>query len=587
MGQSSASFDAKKILPTPSFADTIVVEIVSRKLPDYDKVPYGTAHPETALFPDHRLVLQVAQNEEDVIRYYASDRATQQTFSASISYSGESATHPIFSRDHLIRRSAYVATNRNTPLSGLIDADVTAAGAGYTQATTTASLAGGTGTGGAVSVIVSPSGAVIGLYITALGNYTVAPNLTITDTGGGAGATGTVSIQPQDAVLVKEDMSAKTGDDRVDGLYVLVRFVYETLPGPWIPFTRWDLLLGPIQGRKRAVLNTGQVASLTATTKTTYQGREDSSVVLWEIEETNSNGTGGAGNPAFPILTDDPYDDRIRGAINVTRQAVVATGTEVGSISEAAGVVTRITYEAINQFLLEKKTETWVLANTPTITVYKYDEPSDTFTIISRRLKLTAAITEAITLVNAGNPYTITVVESEGYDNIESIEVATTETEPAARSVGTEIVTAQNSRPRQFPAVMTDFAVWVATGGLAGKSDAFVGQDVLHIQRTHWLFQSTAFTPTLTGALSLATIDGIIGGGQNIGDLIVDTGQYFIGGVQIDIAASTPDATDYLADYVGETLSVAVEARPDKNRYRIRVDYTYILYIAQAAPAYS
>lgn len=348
MGQSTPSFDPKKVLPTPSFADTIVVEIVSKKEEDYAEIPYGTPHPDTALFPDHRLVLQVQQSEEDFVRYYAADRATQQTFNANISYSGESASHPIFTRDHLIRRSAYTSTARNTPLTGLVDADVTTGGSGYDPETTTAILSGGTGSGGEVSVIVNAAGVVTGLYVTALGNYTAAPTLTIV--GAGTGATGTVSIQPQGAVLVKEDVAAKTGDERVDGLYVLVRFVYETLPGPLLVHSRVDDQLGRIQGTHQAVLNTGQLPSRTSTQTKTYSARDGSAIVLWEIIEYV--GAGVPGFTAYPLLEGEELSEQVRGEPILSESQVVDAGTPADS---GARVISSIV-TAINEFQSVKKT---------------------------------------------------------------------------------------------------------------------------------------------------------------------------------------------------------------------------------------
>lgn len=110
---------------------------------------------------------------------------------------------------------------------------------------------------------------------------------------------------------------------------------YDTLPGPWIPFTRYDDNLGPIQGRRREVLAAGQAASQTATTTTTYEAMDGSHIVSWEIEETNSDGSGAIGasaNPAYPFTFADPHEDE-RGPVQVVSQMVRATGAESGSIA--------------------------------------------------------------------------------------------------------------------------------------------------------------------------------------------------------------------------------------------------------------
>ena len=110
-----------------------------------------------------------------------------------------------------------------------------------------------------------------------------------------------------------------------------VMWSYGIFPGPQVPSTRYDPLLGPIQALRRRVVNTGQTASLTATVKTTYDSQNDA-LIIYELEETNSNGTGTSTNPAYPILTEDTFEPD-RGSIEKRTQVVAATGSEIGSIS--------------------------------------------------------------------------------------------------------------------------------------------------------------------------------------------------------------------------------------------------------------
>jgi hypothetical protein len=106
---------------------------------------------------------------------------------------------------------------------------------------------------------------------------------------------------------------------------------YSIFPGPQVPSTRYDPLLGPIQVLRRRVVNTGQTASLTSAVKTTYDSQNDSTII-YEIEETNSTGIGTSVNPAYPILIEDTFEPD-RGAIEKRTQVVVATGSEIGSVS--------------------------------------------------------------------------------------------------------------------------------------------------------------------------------------------------------------------------------------------------------------
>jgi hypothetical protein len=133
--------------------------------------------------------------------------------------------------------------------------------------------------------------------------------------------------------------------DQGDNTDKNVSEVFETLPGPWLPTTRYDDALGPVQGRMRDVKNTGQRPSLTATTKTTYASREGSAVVSVELEETWTNGTGGdASNPTFPLRFKDWYEKEGRGRVYGVDQLVVSTGSssQQGSLQMVAnGVVGR------------------------------------------------------------------------------------------------------------------------------------------------------------------------------------------------------------------------------------------------------
>lgn len=142
-----------------------------------------------------------------------------------------------------------------------------------------------------------------------------------------------------------------SGDQRV-------RHTWEILPSPWVPFTRYDDDLGPIQGRRRSVKNEGQVASLAADKRTTYEAREGSAIVYTEIEESWSIKTDDDGNSLFPIKTRDFYDEA-RGSVQETRQLFVPDGTEEGSISNENGIITKISYDAYNEYLAIKIVETW------------------------------------------------------------------------------------------------------------------------------------------------------------------------------------------------------------------------------------
>jgi len=148
-----------------------------------------------------------------------------------------------------------------------------------------------------------------------------------------------------------------------------VMWSYSIFPGPQVPSTRYDPLFGPIQGLRRRVVNTGQTASLTSTVKTTYDSQNDSTII-YELEETNSNGTGSLGNPTYPIQINDFYDNE-RGAVD-QRVQLVADTTSSGGLTVVGTTVTDIRYEAVTQFHRKKTTETWTVP-APLRTADDYD----------------------------------------------------------------------------------------------------------------------------------------------------------------------------------------------------------------------
>jgi hypothetical protein len=138
----------------------------------------------------------------------------------------------------------------------------------------------------------------------------------------------------------------------------IVTHIYEILPAPYVPFTRYDDDLGPIQGRRRSVKNEGQVASLASDKRVTYEAREGSAIVYTEIEEAWSVATDDDGNSLFPIRDRDFYDAS-RGAVQERRQLFVPTGDEEGTLENVNGVITQTSYEPYNEFLSVKIIQTY------------------------------------------------------------------------------------------------------------------------------------------------------------------------------------------------------------------------------------
>lgn len=145
-----------------------------------------------------------------------------------------------------------------------------------------------------------------------------------------------------------------SGDERV-------RHTWEILPAPYVPFTRYDDDLGPVQGRRRFVVNSGQEASLERDKKVTYEAREGSAIVSTEIEETwDAGSTDPDLDSPFPIKDRDFYDERL-GPVKERRQIIAINGDEKASLKYSSPTITQISYEPYNEFLSYKIIRTYDL----------------------------------------------------------------------------------------------------------------------------------------------------------------------------------------------------------------------------------
>lgn len=373
---------------TPNPADGYFSEMVSRTDPAYAAnapLKRGTSYAtitgakQTVIdqFPQGLYFVsetRVGTSDQLVVWLWSTIKTAQDAYNPEVSYSGEATAYPVYARVYTVLRETYDAAPTvayGSALTSLIGVKVTSAGAGYASGDVV--LAGATAIG---EVVADENGGVLSVIVTKdTSGYDSAalPVMTITSSNT-IDATLVAIVQPKTAVLVEQKKQEFPEDHPLRNEFVRVIRIYETLPGPYLPFTRYDENLGPIQGRRRAVVNSGQAASVTATVKTTYEARNGSSYVSWEIQETNSNGTGSAGNPAYPILVKDIYDDE-RGAVQETSQIVVATGSEVGSLATSGTTITRITYlpYADNPALLRKVIETWTKTG-PLLHGQTYDE---------------------------------------------------------------------------------------------------------------------------------------------------------------------------------------------------------------------
>lgn len=333
-----------RLLTTPNHADGFYRELVSRDSPRFQAlspIKRGTRYSTceggdqqvNAAFPNLYFCSEQApigsntvagmQQREFVIWNWSSDQNADSTFNAEVTYLGESITNQVYARTYSIRRDEYDANptlpvGAGTPLTALLGVRKISGGNGYTKAEATL-LGPGSDTGRVEWVIGDHGEIVSGVVVTE--GYGFDSTSSIQVIGDGFGAVYELILQPPEAVLTSQRKLELNDGDPLQPEFVKVLRVWEVLPGPWLPFTRYDDDLGPIQGRQRAVLNTGQRGGIHGPTSyLNYNAREGSSIVSMELEERFSDGSGDDDdNPTYPIQRWSTYEPE-RGTVDHTSQ---------------------------------------------------------------------------------------------------------------------------------------------------------------------------------------------------------------------------------------------------------------------------
>jgi hypothetical protein len=293
-----------------------------------------------------------------------------------------------------------------------------------------------------------------------------------------------------------------------------VQWDYEILPGPWVPFTRYDDNLGPIQGRRRSVKNEGQAASLGPDKRVTYEAREGSAIVYTEIEESWSVKTDKDGNSLFPIQTRDFYDSS-RGPVQETRQIVVPTGEEEGSLENINGVITQTSYEPYNEFLLIKVVQT-----------YSVDGPKLVGKATNNEGQLTTVTTQRKGVLNyvSPNPTATKAVESSPEDVESLVErvIDTPEVFPAKSFSADK----PDIIPAQFRDQVPTVSQEITEEGIAAPI-TLVGDEISKSEQQVTQFVKRTRTSTRSDALATNSLEGKtinqeLGAPEIITDSLVD-----------------------------------------------------------------
>lgn len=223
----------------PVVVDQLLVEPSSSYVGTYTPVepgqPYVNLNHSVAQAAKYAGLISLGQkagkDREFQERFWVSDPATQDIWNYSVSYSGKNNLLPIFTRKYLEKRDDYPALVRAnlSTFTGLYAIRMTAFGTGYVSPVVTITDAGG-GTGATAIALMDPAGAIKKITLKSEGVNYVTPIVTITDsTGPGAGATAVAIEQPSNCLLTEE--SAAPAQDPWGALYLEVDRTYESLPG--------------------------------------------------------------------------------------------------------------------------------------------------------------------------------------------------------------------------------------------------------------------------------------------------------------------------------------------------------------------
>lgn len=376
--------------PSPNISDQVVIEFVTSELANSKPIEPGFPHPNQREFAGWKLGIQKVfpADANFFMRLWVCDETSSDSWNYALKFSAASVSAPIFIRSYREPKGSYTPRTKGSALQTVYKLTRTLAGGGYVVGSQPAlTFSGGAGTGAAGHGVVAPDGTIAEFVLTSGGSgYTSAPTFTVAPPpAGGTTATGTAAIQPTGAVLVSEEALQFPPDSEFFAQYFNVVRVYETLPGPYIPANRYDPVLGVITGRQRAVLNSGQAAAVTNAHSLKYEGREGSSIVSWEIEESWDNSS-------FPLIKDNFYDPD-RGPVYRTTQATIDTSTAGSSaISGGSAITTRYDGIADNPNLRKKIIETWAVPG-PTITTTAVSDGGERITTIKTLVDATTVLT--------------------------------------------------------------------------------------------------------------------------------------------------------------------------------------------------
>ncbi len=233
---------------SPNKSDQGAVEFWNTELASYVPLDIGAPHPNSRQYPNFRLGKQspVQGDEKWYIRIWVSPETNPDWFNWAQKFAGEDSEFPTFIRTYREPRNSYTRRTEGQPLGTIYKLVVTDAGSGYTTGTypkivfdaptvapTTEALAHG---------VVAPDGTISECVLDFGGEgYAQDVEFNVDAPVNGNPASGIAYVQPQTAILTKEEASLYPEDSPFYAQYLQVVRIYETIPGPTFNETRLDI----------------------------------------------------------------------------------------------------------------------------------------------------------------------------------------------------------------------------------------------------------------------------------------------------------------------------------------------------------
>src|SRR6185503_11050591 len=214
---------------SPNKADQGLLEFWNTELASYIPLDVGAPHPVQRLYPGFRLGKQapVQGDEKWVLRTWVSDETSPDWFNWALKYSGEDNSFPIFIRTYREPRATYTPRTKGTPLGTLYKTVMTNVGSGYANgAYPTVEFDIPTVEATEVAIghgVVSADGSITEVVLDFGGEgYAQDVEFRVFPPINGDRATGVAYVQPQIAILVREEASLYPPDSEFYAQYLQV-----------------------------------------------------------------------------------------------------------------------------------------------------------------------------------------------------------------------------------------------------------------------------------------------------------------------------------------------------------------------------